>query len=127
MLRTYGPDCNGSIIDPSSGTIPPGATWIDLEDPTPEEEKLVERWSGSTFRPGGNGGNRAVEPPVRAQRRVLHHAERAPGVNKGHPEAIPISFVLAGNRLVTVRYATPKPVSVFAEHIQREPELARDA
>jgi magnesium transporter len=49
------------------------------------------------------------------------------GVDKGHPAATPISFVLAGNRLVTVRYATPKPVSVFVQHIQREPELARDA
>ena len=35
--------------------------------------------------------------------------------------------MLAGNRLVTVRYATPKPVRAFAEHARRDPELVRDA
>ena len=43
------------------------------------------------------------------------------------PATTPISFVLADNRLVTVRYATPKPVRAFEEHVRREPELVRDA
>ena len=49
------------------------------------------------------------------------------GVKEGKPGTTPIGFVLTGNRLVTVRYATPKPVSAFADHVRREPELARDA
>ena len=49
------------------------------------------------------------------------------GVKEGKPTTTPISFVLTGNRLVTVRYATPKPVLAFADHVRREPELARDA
>ena len=48
--------------------------------------------------------------------------------DRGRPaDADPIGFVLAGNRLVTVRYADPKPLRMFADHVQREPELARDA
>ena len=43
MLRAYGPDCDGSIIDAKLDKIPDGATWIDLEEPTNEEEQLVER------------------------------------------------------------------------------------
>src|SRR5438105_13585973 len=43
MLRTYGPDCDGSVVDPKLERIPDGATWIDLEEPTREEEALVER------------------------------------------------------------------------------------
>ena len=43
MLRTYGPGCDGSIIDAKVKRIPKGATWIDLEEPTAEEEALVER------------------------------------------------------------------------------------
>ena len=35
--------------------------------------------------------------------------------------------VLTDDRLVTIRYATPKPVRAFGEHVRREPELARDA
>ena len=46
MLRTYGPDCDGSAIDPAKGEIPASATWIDLLEPTREEEKLVERVLG---------------------------------------------------------------------------------
>ena len=46
MLRAYGPGCDGSIVDAKAGKIPDGATWIDLEEPTREEEKLVERSIG---------------------------------------------------------------------------------
>ena len=35
--------------------------------------------------------------------------------------------MIADNRLVTVRYATPKPIRAFQEHVRREPDLARDA
>src|SRR5207253_5115467 len=49
------------------------------------------------------------------------------GVEDGTPSSTPIGFVLAGNRLVTIRYATPKPVRAFADHVYRDPELARDA
>ena len=34
--------------------------------------------------------------------------------------------MLAGNRLVTVRYATPKPIRTFESHARRDPELVRD-
>ena len=128
MLRTYGPDCDGSIVDPKSGTIPPGATWIDLEEPTREEEKLVEAAIGLNVPTKEEMAE--IEPSSRLFERngALYMTLSAlTGVDKGHPAATPISFVLAGNRLVTVRYATPKPVSAFAQHVQREPELARDA
>jgi magnesium transporter len=31
MLRTYGPGCDGRILDPKIEKIPDAATWIDLE------------------------------------------------------------------------------------------------
>ena len=43
MLRAYGPGCDGSVVDVRLGAIPDGATWVDLEEPTKEEEELVER------------------------------------------------------------------------------------
>jgi magnesium transporter len=49
------------------------------------------------------------------------------GVQDGDPTTTPISFVLTDNRLVTVRYATPKPVRAFAEHARRDPSLVKDA
>src|SRR5439155_27219751 len=49
------------------------------------------------------------------------------GVEDGMPSSTPIGFVFTGNRLVTVRYATPKPVRTFESHALRDPELVRDA
>lgn len=49
------------------------------------------------------------------------------GVTEGQPVTTPIAFVLTGNRLVTLRYQTPKPVLAFIDHARREPELVRDA
>ena len=43
MLRAYGPGCDGSIVELKTEKIPDSATWVDLEEPTEEEEGLVER------------------------------------------------------------------------------------
>ena len=128
MLRTYGPDCDGSLIDPATGGILPGATWIDLCDPTREEEKLVERVLGSDV--PTREEMKEIEPSSRLFERgdaIYMTLSTLYGIEEGQPAAEPIAFVLTGERLVTVRYTRPKPFRMFAEHVQREPELARDA
>jgi magnesium transporter len=128
MLRAYGPGCDGSVVDPRLGKIPDGATWIDLEEPTHEEEMLVERCI-------------AVEVPTQQEMAEIEPSSRfyerdgaiyvtisvLCGVADGTPSSTPIGFVLAGDRLVTVRYATPKPFRTLAQHIRREEELVRDS
>jgi magnesium transporter len=128
MLRAYGPGCDGSIVDAKVSKIPDGATWIDLEEPTREEEKLVERSIGLNIPTQDEMAE--IEPSSRLYERdpaLFMTASVLSGVVDGHPTTTPISFVLGDNRLVTVRYATPKPVRAFSDHIRREPELARDA
>lgn len=127
MLRTYGPGCEGNIVDPRMQSIPDGAAWIDLEEPTNEEEALVERCI-------------KVDVPTQAEMAEIEPSSRLyesngalymtisalRGVEEQHPTTTPISFVLAGNRLVTIRYATPKPIRTFENHARRDPELVRD-
>jgi len=128
MLRTYGPECDGSIVDPDHGGIPPGATWIDLEEPTREEEKLVEQAIG--FNVPTQDEMAEIEPSSRLFERdgaLFMTLSALRGVVEGQPTTTPISFVFTGERLVTVRYATPKPLLAFADHVRREPELAQDA
>jgi magnesium transporter len=128
MLRTYGPDCDGSVIDPAKGDIPPGATWIDLLEPTREEEQLVERTVGLDV-PTRDEMNE-IEPSSRLYERgeaIYMTLSTLFGVEEGRPAAEPIAFVLSANRLITVRYTSPKPFRLFADHVRREPELARDA
>jgi magnesium transporter len=127
MLRAYGPDCDGSLIE-GKEKIPDGATWIDLEHPSREEEQLVERCIGLNVPTEAEMSE--IEPSSRLYERdgALYMTISAlRGVDESLPSTTPIGFVLSGNRLVTVRYAAPKPISAFIHHVQREPELARDA
>lgn len=129
MLRTYGPDCDGSLTELTRGEgIAAAATWIDLEEPTRDEEKLVEQLVGVPVPTRDDMVE--IEPSSRLYERdgaLYMTLSTLWGVEEGQPSSEPISFVLAGNRLVTVRYVTPKPVRAFISHVRREPELARDA
>ena len=128
MLRAYGPGCDGSIVDAKAGTIPDGATWIDLEEPTREEERLVERCIGLNIPTQDEMAE--IEPSSRLYERngaLYMTISVLFGVQDGTPSTTPIGFVLSDNRLVTIRYATPKPIRAFGEHVRREPDLARDA
>jgi magnesium transporter len=127
MLRAYGPGCDGRVIDASVEKIPETAAWIDLEEPTQDEERLVERCIH-------------VDVPTQEEMAEIEPSSRLyedngalymtlstlRGVDEHHPSTTPISFVLAGNRLITVRYATPKPIRAFENHARRDPELVRD-
>lgn len=127
MLRTYGPDCDGRIIDAKTERIPDAAAWIDLEEPTREEEKLVEQCIGVNVPTQAEMAE--IEPSSRLYERngALYMTVSAlRGVDEHLPTTTPIGFVLAGNRLVTIRYATPKPIRTFENHARREPELVRD-
>ena len=128
MLRTYGPGCDGSIINSETQRIPDGATWIDLEEPTKEEEALVERCVGLNIPTQAEMAE--IEPSSRLYEKggaLYMTVSVLRGVEDGLPASTPISFVFAGDRLVTVRYETPKPVRVFEEHARRDVELVRDA
>ena len=127
MLRTYGPGCDGSIIDPRNQSIPDDAAWIDLEQPTHEEEELVERCINVDVPTQDEMSE--IEPSSRLYERdgALYMTISAlRGVDEEHPTTTPIGFVLAANRLVTIRYATPKPIRAFESHARRDPELVRD-
>jgi magnesium transporter len=128
MLRTYGPGCDGSVVDPKIEKIPDHATWIDLEEPTREEEKLVEQCIGLNVPTQQEMSE--IEPSSRLYERdgvLFMTVSVLFGVVDGEPSTTPVGFVLAKDRLVTVRYATPKPVLAFSDHVRREPDLARDA
>ncbi|HET7708263.1 MAG TPA: magnesium transporter CorA family protein [Sphingomicrobium sp.] len=127
MLRAYGPDCDGSIIH-ADGQIPAGATWIDLDEPTKDEEKLVEKNVGVEVPTPEELAE--IEPSSRLYERngaLYMTLSTVVGITEGRPASTPIGFVLTKDKLVTVRYATPKPVMHFIEHALREPELVSNA
>lgn len=127
MLRAYGPNCDGSVID-DSGILPATATWIDLEEPTREEEQLVERSLG--FAVPTRDDMVEIEPSSRLYERdgaLVMTISVLFGVRDGNPQSEPISFVLKDGKLVTVRYVSPKPWQTFTREARITTDLVRDA
>ena len=127
MLRAYGPGCEGQIIDAATQRIPDEATWIDLEEPTHAEEKLVEQCVGVNVPTQDEMAE--IEPSSRLYQKngaLFMTTSALRGVDESHPTTTPIGFVLADNRLVTIRYESPKPIRTFENHARRDPELVRD-
>ena len=127
MLRAYGPNCDGSIIM-TTGSIPPEATWIDLEEPTREEERMVEQSVG--FAVPTRDDMVEIEPSSRLIERdggLMMTMSVLFGVQEGDPQSEPISFVLKAGKLITVRYVSPKPWLAFANEARHTPGLAPDA
>ena len=76
-----------------------------------EEEKLVERCVG--FNVPTQQDLSEIQPSSRLYERdgVLYMTVSVLcGIDDGQPTTTPIGFVLGENRLVTIRYATPKPI-----------------
>lgn len=128
MLRAYGPTKGGVTIDPAKQKIPDESTWIDLEHPTREEEMLVERCLGVEI--PTQSDLQEIEPSSRLYERAgaLYMTVSAlTGVTEGAPTTAPIAFVLTDKRVVTLRYATPKSLRIFIDHVGREKALVRDS
>jgi magnesium transporter len=100
------------------------AVWIDLLHPSLEEEHAVQTALG-------------IEVPTREEMQEIESSSRLYreddtlvltanflyGADTGEFSSTPISFVLTGNALITVRYATPKAFPVFAARCQKTPTL----
>jgi magnesium transporter len=98
--------------------------WLDLLAPTKEEEKLAEE-------------GLAIELPTREEMREIELSSRLyqengalfmtatvmTHVEGANPETEPVTFVLIGQRLVTIRYANPLPFRAFIAQCQRNTEL----
>lgn len=98
------------------------AVWIDLLNPTPQEEKAVQ-------------DALHIEIPTREEMQEIESSSRLYregdalfltasflyGVEVGEYASTPITFVLTNTTLITVRYATPKAFTVFGVRAQRQP------
>ena len=129
MLRVFGPECAAVPVDAGKlSALPEGAIWIDLFEPTREEEALAETLVGTNISTREELSE--IEPSSRFyQKRGITYLNMLVlyGVVDGHPGSDPIGFILSDKHLVTVRYIDPKPFIIFAEHAYAEPEIASDS
>jgi magnesium transporter len=100
--------------------------WIELLNPTREEELAVETALGAGVPTREDMAE--IEASSRLYRRngavymtalVLVRPNDKPELSRAEP----VSFVLVGDRLVTVRYSEPKSFTLFEAQVAREPAL----
>src|SRR5437667_11215057 len=101
-------------------SLPETAVWIDLVKPTAEEDKGVERLAG-------------IAVPTREDMQEIEISSRLYIENGARymtatlmchsdtdmPRTTAVTFILAGHRLVTVRYDTPKPFPLVEHKLAR--------
>jgi magnesium transporter len=101
--------------------LPPNVVWIDMLQPTPEEERAVE-------------GLLDLNVPTREELQEIEVSSRLykeagalfmtatviAQADTPRPGTTAVTFVLVNERLVTVRYATLQPFSTFLARQQRE-------
>jgi magnesium transporter len=115
-------------VETAAGTVPADALWIDLIEPTPDEEQLVE----STY---------GIEVPTREEMKEIEASNRlyeengvlyltitiVTRLDSDLPESSQITFILAKERLITNRYSDPLPFQRFIAYAERHPGVCSSA
>jgi magnesium transporter len=122
MLSVYVPHgaCLERIPVEPGKNVPDSAIWFDLITPTQEEDKLLERHLG-------------IAVPTREEMQEIEVTSRLYVENGARymtatlmcqsdtdtPKTTPVTFILSGHRLITVRYDDPKPFMIVGNKLAR--------
>jgi magnesium transporter len=88
--------------------------WIDLLAPTKEEEASVEKLIGVSIPTRDEMEEIEVSSRLYTENGSLYMTATLPANTDGdHPVMLPVSFVLAQDRLITVRYHEPRAFATF--------------
>ncbi|RZJ97692.1 MAG: magnesium transporter [Brevundimonas sp.] len=124
LYRSTGTTCEDATVTPTGLELGADVLWIDLINPTREEDVAVEKALG-------------VSVPTREEMKELEASSRvyrengatyltADIITRGDeeiPGIEPVTFVLTAGPLVTIRYAEPRPFALLLEKLEREPGL----
>jgi magnesium transporter len=122
MLAVYIPQghtLERRVIEPGA-EVPDSAVWLDLVNPAPGEDKVVEKLLGV----GVPTREEMQEIEVSSRLYVEHHARFMTATlmcnsDTAVPKTTAVTFILAGHRLVTVRYDEPRPFLIVSNKLAR--------
>jgi magnesium transporter len=130
MLKVFATRAQGLIsLDASAQSIvPEDVVWIDLLEPTVEEEKAVESLL-------------AVDVPTREEMKEIETSNRlyedngalymtatvAAKLDTARPEITAVTFILAKGRLITNRYVDTKPFQQFVAYAEKHPNSCQSS
>jgi magnesium transporter len=122
MLSVYVPRANSLDRVPVAADVdvPESAVWFDLVNPNLQEDKIVERQVG-------------IAVPTREEMQEIEVTSRLYVENGARymtatlmcqsdtdaPKTTPVTFILSGHRLITVRYDDPRPFMIVGTKLAR--------
>jgi magnesium transporter len=114
MLQTYGTE-KGCLVEHGPVlAITPGTVWIDLVEPTHDEEVTVE--SSLNIDIPTRGELAEIEASSRLYQEDGAAFMTATLIRRGddeRPESSPVTFIIKGNQLITIRYHHPQAFPVY--------------
>ncbi len=121
MLSAYGAE-KGCLTEypASAGLVPEGVVWLDMVEPTAEEEKAVE-------------AALQIDIPTREELAEIEASSRlyqedgaafmtANLIRRGEndrPESSPVTFIIKGNQLITIRYHHPQAFPAYVHRAMK--------
>lgn len=118
----------GAAVQPNDGlNVNDKVVWIDLVNPTRDEELRSEAQLGVLLPTREDMDE--IETSSRLyieDSAVFMTAQIAFFGGQERLQSGPVTFVLVGHRLVTIRYVDPASFAIFAEHIEKQPILCVD-
>ena len=122
MLSVYVP--RGKSLErvrlESNASIPDDGVWIDLVSPTTEEDKLVERHIGVAVPTREEMQEIEVSSRLYVENGALYMtATLMCQADTPSPRITPVTFILSGHRLITVRYDEPRPFLLVSNKLAR--------
>src|SRR6516164_1546930 len=120
MLALYENRSGALVPQDAAQGITQDTVWIDLFNPTPDEEATVEQALH-------------IDVPTREEQREIEASSRLYRKNGTYfmtatvllnsdlpePKNAQVTFILSGQRLITVRYVEPPAFSIFQSRFQR--------
>ncbi len=99
--------------------IPPDALWIDLIEPTPQEDRIVEEYLGISVPTREEMSDIEPSELLYTEEGARYMTARVVHNIDVDPEVSGITFILREKAMVTVRYAEPKAFQMFTHRIAR--------
>jgi magnesium transporter len=120
MLSAYGTQKGCLTEFPAGTTVPNGVVWLDLVAPTADEERVVEEAL-------------KIDIPTREELAEIEASSRlyqedgaafmtANLIRRGEndrPESSPVTFIIKGNQLITIRYHHPQAFPVYVHRAMK--------
>lgn len=120
MLNAYSSQSGRLALHDGVPDALAGAVWLDLLSPTREDERTVETALELSVPTREDMEEIEVSSRLYAEDGVYFMTALLPAYSEGGaPEMAPVTFVLTGSHLVTVRYHDPQAFKTFAVRAQR--------